>query len=194
MRSAVPLAAWLLPLTLFCGAAHAQSASAAFSSLSYQLTDLAPADGVAPALKLTPQARAGSVTQYSDGNMSNALREIDVAESGAVSLSDGAGPGSLSLAPGLIRLDVAAQAGAYAGRASSAYTFVLSPNTRVLFTAMTMSAVGGDPGDAFSSIGLVGQYSGEGPLPGFEAFNIRLGPGSSELPIAVVANAGALSC
>lgn len=141
------LAACLLAST--GGVAAQANSSASISDFGYELVDLAPDDGVAPSMSLTPTRIVGESILYLQ-TFSIPLAEASTSTFGALSVDNAYGSASATLAPDYAASSTA-DAQAYSSRAGTwvELDFVLSPNTRVIFSAN--GSVNALPANGYSS-------------------------------------------
>lgn len=180
------------------GAARADSSAfVTFSALEVTLFDLAPGDGIDPALTLDQVERTGSAFQYRFPDASGpAQREDRATGTGSAALADENG-----LATVVLRQDsmegeaVSTGTGAYTALLADSFVFTLAPYTRAVFSALTESAVTAERIQSALAVvtlaGQAGSYPGE--FASFETANVRFDSGSSAVPIAVETASAATS-
>ena len=184
-------------LVLAASVARADSSAfARFGALDIALFDLDPADGVAPALGLSPLERSGSAFQYRypDGSWPP-LREDRVGGIGIAALADAHGAASAVLRDQSIEGEaVSTGGGAYTTLLTDSFRFTLTPYTRVVFSAATESAVSAETlQSALAVVTLSGQVINLGESISFETTSVRLASGSSIVPLAVETSSAALA-
>lgn len=129
---------------LFTSSACAQSAatsSATIQNFGYELVDLTPGDGIAPAVQLSSGQRRTEANLYSypaRSPVANA-RTLDY---GSVTVNAAGNTAKSSLAPELARSEVAAEVASFAEAFSyDTIDFVLSPHARLIFSGDAHVAV-----------------------------------------------------
>lgn len=172
------------------------SAFVTFGGLEAALFDLAPDDGIDPAVALIAVERSGSVFQYRFPDAGwPPLREDRVSGVGSTALADANGVATVELRDDSMEGQaVATGGGAYTTLLTDSFRFTLTPHTRVVFSALAESVVSADMlQSALAVVTLAGQI---GSLPGefiiFETSNVRFDSGSSTVPIAVETATAAL--
>ncbi|MFC0134102.1 hypothetical protein CR105_11070 [Massilia eurypsychrophila] len=181
------------------GLAHASSGSASVRNFSYQLIDLAPADGVTPSLTFTSAIINGSAYANVNNELGNPWDETLVITSYGVSaIEKGPGGASARVAPGSATADAIAWRGAFSAGSSSGYAFILSPNTHAVFSAIAETFLMHDhlfnpPDLSEAYAGLFGEMTtGAGQRTQFDSQLFSPTPGSAALRLAVHAFTGQL--
>lgn len=174
------------------------SAFVTFGTLEVALFDLDPADGIDPAVGLSQVERSGAVFQYPFPDASGpALREDRVIGTGTAALSDANGRARAALRDhrSMDGEVTSTGSGAYTALLTDSFVFTITPHTRVIFSAMTESAVNAERSQsALAVITLAGQM---GSLPGeyasFESTSVRTASGSGAVPIAAETSSAAIA-
>jgi hypothetical protein len=116
-------------------AAAQSTASASVSNVNYQLVDLNPYDGIAPSITFGGLPAGANVVLYGDIGYTNPVLSDSTSNYGTISVSNASGTSFAELQETSNRSQV--QVFSNSGFASSLteFSFVLSANTRVIFTA-----------------------------------------------------------
>lgn len=142
----------VLAACLLAASSHAAaqaSSSASISDFDYEIIDLLPDDGVAPSISLTPTRIVGESILYLQ-TFSVPLTEATTSTFGGLGVENAYGSAGAALAPDYAASS-SADAQAYSSRAGTwvELAFVLSPNTRVIFSAN--GSVNALPANGYSS-------------------------------------------
>lgn len=142
----------VLAACLLAASSHAlaqASGSASISDFDVELVDLLPGDGVAPSIALTPTRTLGESILFLQ-SFSIPLTEASTRTFGGLDVGNAFGSAAAALTPDYAASS-SADAQAYSSRASTwvELAFVLSPNTRVIFSAN--GSVNAVPGLGFTS-------------------------------------------
>lgn len=188
------LAAMVLALTANVARADS-SALVTFGELEFALFDLDPADGIDPALGLSQLERSGAAFQYRSPDASwPPLREDHVSGIGVAALADANGAATAILRDQSMEGEaVSTGGGAYTALLTDSLRFTLTPSTRVVFSALTESAVSAAASQsALAVVTLSGQAISLGESITFETSSVRLDTGSSIVPLAIETSSSAL--
>ena len=189
------LAALLLALAAHAARADS-SALVTFGGLDIALFDLAPDDGIDPALGLSQLERSGAAFQYRHPDASwPPLREDRVSGLGIAALADANGVATAVLQNQSLQGEaVSTGSGAYTALLTDSFRFTLTPYTRVVFSAVTESAVSAEAvQSALAVVTLAGQAISLGESITFETASVRLDTGSSIVPLAIETSSSALA-
>ncbi|MBZ2207499.1 PEP-CTERM sorting domain-containing protein [Massilia soli] len=192
------LAALVLALVLALVASVARadsSAVAAFGQLDIALFDLDPGDGIDPALELSQLERSGAAYQYLYPDAGwPPLREERVSGIGMAALADANGAATAVLEDQSMEGEaVSTGSGAYTALLTDSFRFTLTPYTRVVFSAVTESAVSAEAvQSALAVVTLTGQAISLGESITFESTSVRFDTGSSIVPLAIETSSSAL--
>ncbi|MET0980971.1 MAG: hypothetical protein ABWY02_02645 [Telluria sp.] len=147
-----------LLFTMNSAAPQARS-SASISGFHYELVDLAPNDAVAPSISLAPTRILGESFLFLQ-TFTFPVSEASTNVFGAVSVENAFGRGSASLAPDYDARSVA-EAQTYSARSGTLVdlAFVLSPNTRVIFSADAVASALPQNGFTFAEAALIGEIT-----------------------------------
>lgn len=184
--------ACLALLLAAAGAAHAQAhSSAGIGNFAYELVDLDPGDGVTPSLTLTLTDIYGESGLYL-GAFSYPITQASTDTFGTLHIENAYGSGSAALAPDYDSSS-SADADAYSARSGTRLDlqFVLSPHTRVIFSADASVSAQPQLGFTYAEAGLYGEITTPFISHGtrFDAFyHANLGDEAGLL--SAVANAG----
>lgn len=191
-------ACMLLLALAYMATAQAQtpSASASLSAIGYQLFDLAPADGIVPALTINARASGGFTSVYRGLERDWLDRRETLSGAGAATIANAYGRGAIDIGEASLQVSASTSYTAVDALAGLDLDFTLTPYTRVLFTAMSSTALA--PGAAGSSgeseTTLVGRMDS---IPGqpvyFESYVFRHQPGSATFELSGAAQTAALA-
>lgn len=191
MGATRPLFACLLGLLVALAAGGVRADSSAlitFSGLEVVLFDLAPGDGIDPVASLTQLERSGAVFQYQSPDPGwPPLREQRVDGLGTAALSDANGNATAVLGDEAMEGEaVTTGSGAFTALLTDSFRFTLTPYTRVIFSALTESALDPEsPQAALAVVTLEGSFTNLGESVTFETSSVRLDAGRGAVPLAV---------
>lgn len=173
------------------GAAAQAGSSASLDNFRYELIDLAPQDKLAPSISLSPARILGESFIYLQ-SFTFPVSEASTQVFGTVGVDNAFGSAGASLAPDY-DARAAADAQAYSARAGTLLdlSFVLSPNTRVIFSADGKASALPQNGFTYAEAVLTGEittpFISHGTRFSASVYSFN---GEEESQLSVVANAG----
>lgn len=145
-------------------AAAQSTASASINNVNYQLIDLNPYDGIAPSITFGGLPAAANVVLYGDTGYSIPVLSDGSLTYGPISISNASGSAFAEIqeASGASRVEIFSNSGF--GASLTEFSFVLSPNTRLIFTGDASVSAVTDPagGNASATAYLQVGFSNEG--------------------------------
>lgn len=198
MKHPTPLLLAGLVALAAAGAVQAQTTtSASLKGFSYQLIDLDTTDGISASLTLTPVSTWLAARGFDPGSYTpNPLQIVD--EAGTASVANQTGSALATYDGSVMSTSQASTAPGYRMAADVIQTwgFLLSPNTRVIFSAFaSVSSQSSVDGYAFGGAGLNGSTRAADGYPSYYFDDIRLSDGSESrlVSFSVTASQAGLS-
>jgi hypothetical protein len=116
-------------------AAAQSTASASVTNVNYQLIDLNPYDGIAPSITFGGLPAAANVVLYGDPGYTNPVLSDSILNYGTVSINNASGTAFAEIQETSNRSQVQVFSNSGFATSLTEFSFVLSANTRLIFTA-----------------------------------------------------------